>query len=199
MKNARLLRLSTVAMLMLSLIITSAASAFAAAPAIKKVDYEGKGKVEVDFGSDVKYKKAKVTVTDTSGTTYKATILNKDEDDLEFKIKNYKSGKKYNFTISGVKEQGTSKYGSVSGTVKIPKATSTKITKSEAIKIATKHAKNKLGASDFRDKEAEKDRYKGTASWDVDFEAKINGKWYDFDYDINRSTGKVLHYEYERD
>lgn len=73
------------------------------------------------------------------------------------------------------------------------------ITRAKAIRIAVRHAKNKLHATKIRDKEAEKDTYRGKKSWDVDFEGKINGKWYDFDYDINRKTGKIMHYKYERD
>jgi len=29
--------------------------------------------------------------------------------------------------------------------------------------------------------------------------AKKNGKWYEFEYDISKASGKILHYEYERD
>ncbi len=200
MMKARFLRLTTVAMLMLTMLITSAASTFAASSAIRKTEYEGKGKVEVDFAKNVKYKNAKVTVKDTSGKTYTATIISKDKDDLEFRIKNYKAGKTYNYTIKGVKVKGSSKYKNLSGTVKIPSAKkSSSISRDKAIALAANHAKNKLNASDFRDKDAEKDTYKGTASWEVDFEAKINGKWYEFEYDINRSTGSVMRYSYEID
>lgn len=199
MMKARLLRLSTVAALMLTLLITSAASAFAASSNIEKIEYDGKGKVEVDFVKNVKYKNAKVTVKDTAGNKYAATILSKDSDDLDFRISKYKAGKTYKFTIKGIKVKGASKYGKVSGTVKIPAAANNAVTKKKAISLAVSHATNKLGASNFTDKQAEKDTYRGTASWEVEFDAKIGGKWYEFSYDINRSTGKIMHYEYERD
>ena len=92
-----------------------------AAPAIRGVEYEGKGKVEVNFAGKVQYKKAKVTVTDSKGKKYKAVILGKDNDELEFKVKGYKAGKTYRFTISGIRNRGEKKYGKAKGKVWIPK------------------------------------------------------------------------------
>ena len=197
MRKARMFKLALVAMMSLTMVILSAAAVFAASPPIEKVKYDGKGKVEVDFVQDVSYKNVKVTVKEPSGKTYKAKILEKDDDDLDFKLKHYKAGKKYKFTISGIKNRGTNKYGKVKGTVKVP--AKAKITKSKAISIAVKHAKDKLHASNFTEKEAEKDTYKGKATWDVEFKAQINGKLYEFDYDVSRSSGKILHYKYELD
>jgi hypothetical protein len=190
-------RLALVALMSLTLVILSAAAVFAAAPTIEKVKYDGKGKVEVDFVQDVSYKKVKVTVKEPSGKTYKAKILEKDDDDLDFKLKHYKAGKKYKFTISGIKIQGSNKYGKVKGSVKVP--AKAKITKSKAISIAVKHAKEKLHATSITDKKAEKDTYKGKATWEVEFDAMINGNPYEFEYNVSRSTGKILHYKYELD
>ena len=50
-------------------------------------------------------------------------LYEKDSDDLEFRIKNYKKGKTYRFTLSGVKQIGDVSYGKVSGKVKIPAKT----------------------------------------------------------------------------
>lgn len=197
MKHSTMLRLPFVALLVLLFLIATAGAVFASAPTIQKTDYEGKGKVEVDFAGDVSYKKVKVKVTEPSGKTYRAKILEKDDDDLTFKLKNYKSGKTYKFKITGIKERGTSKYGSVKDSVKVP--AKAKISKSKAISIAVKHAKKKLHAEKVRNKKAEKDTYKKKATWEVDFEAQINGKWYEFDYDVSCSTGKILRYKYELD
>ena len=199
MKKMNLFKKSAAAILAAALLITTAASAFAAAPAIRKTEYEGKGRVDVDFTKKVAYKNAKVTVKDSDGTAYTATIIDKDNDDLDFKIKNYKEGKTYTFTISGVRVKGTKKYGKVSGQVEIPAPAPAKVAKADAIKKAVSHAKKKLNASNIRDKEAQKDTYKGTPVWEVEFEGKIDGKWYDFEYDIRRSDGKILNYEYEID
>jgi len=91
-----------------------------AAASIKKTEYEGKGKVEVSFKTDVKYKNLKVEVKNKSGKKVKAKILDKDSDDLEFKITNYKPGKKYTFKLKGICKKGEKKYGTVSGSIKIP-------------------------------------------------------------------------------
>ena len=104
--------------------IVAAVPAFAA-PKVKKAEYEGKGRVEVDFNSKVKYKNVKVTVKDNKGATYSTTINEKDNDDLTFTIKNFKTGRTYTYTISGVKKNNESSYGKVTGKVTIPTPTTT--------------------------------------------------------------------------
>lgn len=91
-----------------------------AAASIKKTEYEGKGKVEVEFKSKVKYNNLKVEVKNESGKIVKSKILDKDSDDLEFKITNYKAGQKYTFKIKGICKKGEKKYGTVSGSIKLP-------------------------------------------------------------------------------
>ena len=104
--------------------IVAAVPAFAA-PKVKKAEYEGKGRVEVDFKSKVKYKNVKVTVKDNKGATYSTTINEKDNDDLTFTIKNFKTGRTYTYTISGVKKNNERSYGKVTGKVTIPTPTTT--------------------------------------------------------------------------
>ena len=104
--------------------IVAAVPAFAA-PKVKKAEYEGKGRVEVDFNSKVKYKNVKVTVKDNKGATYSTTINEKDNDDLTFTIKNYKAGRTYTYTISGVRKNKEKTYGKVTGKVTIPAASGT--------------------------------------------------------------------------
>lgn len=84
-------------------------------PSIESTEYEGRGRVEVDFRGRVQYKNAKVTVKDSSGKSYSASITSKDSDDLTFKVKSIKSDKKYTFKISGIRLKGTGSYTSVSG------------------------------------------------------------------------------------
>lgn len=105
--------LSLVLALVLTLSLT--APALAASSLIKKVEYEGNGKVEVDFRSRVQYKNAKVTVKDSGGKSYSTRITEKDSDDLEFKVSGVQSGKTYTFTISGIRKRGASSYTKISG------------------------------------------------------------------------------------
>lgn len=93
-----------------------------AAPKVKEAEYEGNGRVEVEFGSKVNYKNVKVTVKDGSGKSYTTKIVEKDSDDLTFVIKNFAKGKTYTYTISGIKKRSEKSYGSLKGTVKIPGA-----------------------------------------------------------------------------
>lgn len=194
MKTNAIKKMSLVMLLMLTLIITSAATTFASAPSKAQIKYEGNGRVEVDFNKKVKYKNPKVVVKDTSGKKYTAVILDRDSDDLEFRIKNYKDGKTYKFTVKGVKTRGTSKYGKYNNKIKIP-AVGTEISRDKAIGIAKNHANNKWGVTSYYDLDAEKDYYNGSAVWEVDFE---NGN-YSYEYKIQKSNGNILHFEREWD
>lgn len=95
-----------------------------AAPRVKEAHYQGYGKVEVDFSSDVKFKNVKVTLKDNKGAKYSATNIKRiDSDEMVFTIKNYKKGRTYTYTISGVKRSSDKNYGTVKGTIQIPAAT----------------------------------------------------------------------------
>ena len=109
---------------MMTLLSVMCALPVAAAPKVKKTECEKKGIIEVDFRTDVTFKKPHVTVKDTSGKTYKAVIVELDDDDLTFRVKNYRAGKKYSFKISGVRAVGETDYHTVKGTFRIPKKTS---------------------------------------------------------------------------
>ncbi|MGX8714287.1 MAG: PepSY domain-containing protein [Lachnospiraceae bacterium] len=195
----KMFKLSASLMLVLTLLLTLSASVFASSPTIRKTTYEGKGIVEVDFTRRVRYKDVKVTVKDNDGKAYKTVIVEKDKDDLEFKILKYQKGKTYKFTITGIKVRGSQTYGKVTGTVKIPAPVTNPISGSKAISIAVNHAAKHFNLSNIIEKEVEKDLYKGTPSWEVEFKARMNGRWYEFDYDIDRASGKILHFEYEPD
>ena len=173
----------------------------AKAPGKESVKYEGSGRVEVEFYGDVEWKNAKVKVKDTSGKKYKATILKYDDDEIEFKIRKYKKGKTYKFTISKVRQFGTSSFGKVKGKVKIPKEKKS-ISGAAAKKKAINHAANhyNIKKSTVMDLEIEKDYYGGKAIWEVSFEAKKRGNgWCDYEYKISCSSGKILFHEQDYD
>ena len=111
-------------LLSLVLVLTMSGTAVfaASAPTVKDTDYEGKGRVEVEFTHKVSWKNASVTVKDLDGNKYTATIIDKDSDDIQFKIKNFKKNKTYKYTIKGVARRGTGEYTKVTGKVKIPAA-----------------------------------------------------------------------------
>lgn len=104
--------------LLLSFLIPSAL----AAPAVRKAEYEGKGRIEVSFKTRVQYKNLSVTVKDSSGKKYLVRIVDKDRDDVDFRILRYQPGKTYTYTIKGVRKTGEARYSTVSGKVKIPRA-----------------------------------------------------------------------------
>lgn len=104
-----------------ALMLCAAVPALAAAPTIRKTDYEGKGVVEVEFNSNkVQYKNLKVTVRDADGKACKVRILEKDNDDLSFKVISVKPGMQYTFTVKGVRDGSRGSFGRVKGSFRTP-------------------------------------------------------------------------------
>ena len=103
------------------LLTLCAVPALAAAPKVQRTEYEGNGIVEVEFTTEnVRYKGAKVVVKDSAGKKLTATIREKDSDSITFKVKGVKAGKKYSYTISGVRKGNSGSYGKVKGTFTVP-------------------------------------------------------------------------------
>lgn len=100
-----------------------------AKPQIEKVEYEGNGRVEVDFAGKVAWKNPKVAVKDNTGKKYTATIRERDNDELDFVIANVKAGKSYTFTISGIRARGAAGTTKVTGEVQVPSAQKVRIKK----------------------------------------------------------------------
>ena len=109
-------------LLVLVLTMMTAVPALAAAPKVKRTEYEGNGVVDVDFTKKVSYKSAKVVVKDPSGKKMTVKIIEKDNDDISFKVSGIKAGVKYKYTISGVRVGKSGSFGKVSGSFKTPAA-----------------------------------------------------------------------------
>ncbi len=110
------------AILALVTIMSMAVPAMAAAPEPLKVEYEGRGYVEVEFKSKVQYKNASVTVKDPTGKKLTAKITEKDDDDITFYVKSLKPGTTYSFTISGIRKGQSGSFGTIKGSFKTPKS-----------------------------------------------------------------------------
>ena len=163
----------------------------AAAPQKKSIKYEGYGKVELEFRSKVQWKNAKVTVKDSTGKAYSVKILNKDNDEIEFKILQFKQGQKYTYTVSGVRQGRSGSYGKVSGSVTIP---TTKVSESKAVSIALNDAvkKYKIKKADAKGIDLDISKYRGKKVFEIEFRAKKNGRMYEFEYKVDPATGKIL-------
>ncbi len=163
----------------------------AAAPQKKSIKYEGYGKVELEFRSKVQWKNAKVTVKDSIGKAYSVKILNKDNDEIEFKILQFKQGQKYTCTVSGVRQGRSGSYGKVSGSVTIP---TTKVSENKAVSIALNDAvkKYKIKKADAKGIDLDISRYRGKKVFEIKFRAKKNGRMYEFEYKVDPATGKIL-------
>lgn len=163
----------------------------AAAPQKKSIKYEGYGKVELEFRSNVQWKNAKVTVKDSTGKACSVKILNKDNDEIEFKILQFKQGQKYTCTVSGVRQGRSGSYGKVSGSVTIP---TTKVSESKAVSIALNDAvkKYKIKKADAKGIDLDISRYRGKKVFEIEFRAKKNGLMYEFEYKVDPATGKIL-------
>ncbi len=187
-------KLTAICLAMVAMILAESLSVSASAPSKEKVSYLGSGKVEVDFLGDVEYRKPKVTVKDASGKKYKASIYKLDDDEIKFKIKNYKAGKKYKFTITGIREEYTSKYGKVKGKVTIKKESKKNISLKKAKNIAINDAvkRYQVSKNQVTYLHGKKDWEDGVAVYEVEFLA--NNMKYEYVVSIK---GKIL--ERDRD
>ena len=166
----------------------------AAVPQKKRIKYEGYGKVEMEFRSKVQWKNVKVTVKDNTGKSYSVKILDTDSDEIEFKILQYKQGRKYTCTVSGVRQKGNGSYGKVSGSVTIP---TTKVSERKAVSIALNDAvkKYKIQKSDVKGIDLDIDKYKGKKVFEIEFYVKKNGRTREYEYKIDPANGKILYRE----
>ncbi|MDO5294136.1 MAG: Ig-like domain-containing protein [bacterium] len=93
---------------------------------VKSVNYDyddSDDDIEIDFSSKIKLKSsAKATVKDSSGKCYTTYIEDHDNNEIDLDVNNLKAGKKYTVTISGIKKSTASKYGTLTLTFSIPKA-----------------------------------------------------------------------------
>ena len=106
----------------LALMLTCAApgvSAFAAA-SIRNAEYDGDGRVEIEFDSSVSYDDLKVSVSDAAGVERTVSVLEKDSDELVFAIMDYKAGQTYTYTIEGIKVKDDANSVKLSGDITIP-------------------------------------------------------------------------------
>ena len=72
---------------------------------IKELEYNN-GRLDVEFGHRVQWKKPQVSVKDSGGRTYPARIADRDGDDCEIRVSGLKRGRKYTVRITGIKETG---------------------------------------------------------------------------------------------
>ncbi len=117
-----IMRKVTSVMMILTLIagivvVAPAEKTFAASkPKVESVDYDAEDReVNIEFYGRVKWKKAKVRIYDSNGKNYAKYIIEKDNDDIDVKVKRLKLGKKYKYKVTGIKKRGSGKYVTVKG------------------------------------------------------------------------------------
>ena len=161
------------------------------APKKDGTSYEGYGKVEVEFEARVDWKSPKVTVKNSAGKTCKVRILEREDDEITFRIVKFVQGERYKFTISGVRKAGTSGYGKVTGSVKVPR---TKTSEKKAVKTAIADAVRmyKIRESTVKGRDVDIEKYKGKKVFEVEFKAKKGSRWHSYEYLIDRTSGKIL-------
>ena len=131
--------------------------------------------------------------------------LDRDDGTVHYDVDFEKGSADYDYDIDAVTGEilhvqkpasssgGTSSGGSSSGGSSSGSSSTKQLSKTEARDIALKHAGFK--ASEVRELEVELDRDDGTVHYDVDFEKD----GYDYDYEIDAKTGKILKSRKERD
>ena len=58
----------------------------------------------------VEFKNPAVKVKDSSGKYYKTVIVEKDDNDIKFKVPKLQSGKNYIYKISGIRKKGSGNF-----------------------------------------------------------------------------------------
>ena len=106
---------------LIALLILGTVQAFAAssAPKAEPPEYKGKKIIEVEFKGKVEFKNPAVKVKDSSGKYYKTVIVEKDDNDIKFKVPKLQSGKNYIYKISGIRKKGSGNYTKVKGSFRI--------------------------------------------------------------------------------
>ena len=172
-----------VVLLTVAVLFVASTTLAMAKTSVKKVVYQGSGKVEVYYKSSVTYEDSvKVTAKDNSNKTYKTVIKSKEGSKIVFQIKSYKSGKTYKVTVNGISSSGDA-------------VTSFKIySKSSAVKTA----KSKSKATSIKNVQSKDDKYNGYGIWRITFTGKYDGETYKYTYLIKQQTGKVMNYSREK-
>lgn len=109
-----------IAAALLSLVMLVAAVAEGFNSDIKRSEYEGNGVVEVDFIRDVRYDNPQLTVTDSTGVSVPAVIINTDDDDIKFRIENPVPGETYDYNFSGISSRRGGEAIAAGGSVRVP-------------------------------------------------------------------------------
>ena len=115
----------------LALLAVFAVAAIADEVMIFKTTYEGMGVVDVDFARNVTYRDPAIAVTDSNGFSYASVILERDDDDLAFRVENPAPGLEYSYTLSGVRMGKDGDFTSVTGSFLVPLNEETAIRKVE--------------------------------------------------------------------
>jgi hypothetical protein len=85
-------------------------------PRFKQADYDSDDlEVEIEFRPYVQYKNTRVTITDSSKKNYVVRIVKKGNDSITVKVRKLSLGRKYNFTVSGIRVKGNTTYTRVKG------------------------------------------------------------------------------------
>lgn len=85
-----------------------------------RVEYDGFGRVEVDFKKNVRYNEPGVSVQNAKGESLPAVVLDLDDDDLDFVVENLVPGESYTFTITGVSYAKTETAEPFTGSFRVP-------------------------------------------------------------------------------
>ena len=126
--------------------------------------------------------------------------LDRDGSTIHYDVDFEKDGADYDYDIDAVtgeilrvEKPQASAAASAPATSSGSSGSSTQLSRDEAREIALNHAGFK--ASEVRDLEVDLDRDDGTLHYDVDFEKD----GYDYDYEIDANSGKILKSRKERD
>jgi len=92
----------------------------AAEPSFFRAEYEGNGRVEIEFKRDMSYQNLSVEVLNPFGQPEDVTLIEVDDDDLTFSVADVRDETTYTFTVSGIREGRTGDFGAITGQFTTP-------------------------------------------------------------------------------
>lgn len=109
-----------ISVILVALLLTLSAAAFAETPVIEKIEYEGNGYIELDFLHDVEYQSPSVSVTNGSGESFSASILELDDDDMTIRVDGMVKGQNYTVTVTGIRSGRSGEFETIRGEISLP-------------------------------------------------------------------------------
>lgn len=119
-KAAQLWRSILSLVLIAAVVLTIAEIPAQAGSVVKEIEYNGNGRVGVEFNTDIVYPSLKITVKTAAGKSLPIRITRKSSRALRIIVTGFKQGQAYTVTVSGIRRKSGGSNLKVSGKIYTP-------------------------------------------------------------------------------